>query len=148
MTSVGNQTQRKMEQQMSELKPTPVEISSCMMKVISETRTLLATGGLKAAKVDPMLVIPEGFEEKLSSKDSKETLISLVSDPTLEFSDTSVVTLSATAPAPAAFAAGTAGAIELDKIQKKFILLSRENQQLKQENSVLKDKLEKIKKIA
>lgn len=145
MEAVGNQGQRKIEQQMSELQPTPIEISSCMMKVISEARTMLAIGTLKAAKVDAQLVIPEGFEDKLSSKDSRASL-GIAPEVGPEFPDTSVAPLPA--PAQSAFAAGTGGAMELDKIQKKFVLLSRDVQQLKQENSVLKDKLEKIKKIA
>ena len=155
LSELSNQEKRKLEQQLADMKPTPMETSSCMMKVISETRGLLTTGTLKAAKVDTALVIPENFEDKLASKVS--TKGSLLESDTM-FGDDIPFAIPPTGGIPASstpaassgggFSAGSGGSIELDKLQRKLVVLVREVQTLKQENSVMKDKLEKIKKIA
>lgn len=144
-SSISHQEKRRIEQQLNDIKPSPAEIYSCMMKVISETRLMLVSGSLKAAKIDAQLVIPDGFEEKLSAKAKSGTLLS-----TELFSDEDTIAVSGTTATSAvpSFAAGTGGALELDKLQKKITILNREAQTLKQENAILKDKLEKIKKIA
>lgn len=153
--NLSNQEKRKLEQQMDDMKPTAVEISSCMMKVISETRGLLTAGTLKPAKVDASLVIPENFEEKLAAaKVPKAMLITneaMLGDDipfAMPTSAGAVANDASGAAAAGGFAPGTGGSIELEKLQKKLVLLAREMQSLKQENSVMKDKLEKIKKIA
>ena len=144
LSGLSNQEKRRLEQQLADMKPTPVEISSCVMKVISETRGLLTAGTLKAAKVDATLVIPENFEDKLASAPAKGSL--LTSD--VMFGDEIPFAVGPTPGASGGFAPGSGGSLELDKLQKKMVLLVREVQTLKQENSVMKDKLEKIKKIA
>ena len=144
LSGLSNQEKRRLEQQLADMKPTPVEISSCVMKVISETRGLLTAGTLKAAKVDAALVIPENFEDKLASAPAKGSL--LTSDAI--FGDEIPFAVGPTPGASGGFAPGSGGSLELDKLQKKMVLMVREVQTLKQENSVMKDKLEKIKKIA
>jgi len=130
------QDRRKIESQLNEANPTPAEISSAVMKVISETRNLLTSSILKADKIDPALAIPENFEEKLSAGNYGKG-----SSVEVEPADTAV------------FSAGSNGAnaaavVEIDRLQKKLALLNKEVQALKQENVVMKDKLDKIKRIA
>lgn len=146
LSALSHQERRKLEQRLDDIKPNANEISSCVMKVVSETRALLTAGTLKAAKIDQALVIPEAYEEKLSLKNSLNP--TTVTTDSTYFSDTETSGTSAVAVGSSGFAAGTTGAIELDKLQKKLVILTREYQIVKQENSVLKDKLEKIKKIA
>ncbi|OFZ30347.1 MAG: hypothetical protein A2622_07990 [Bdellovibrionales bacterium RIFCSPHIGHO2_01_FULL_40_29] len=148
LSGLSHQEKRKLENQIEDLKPTPVEISSCVMKVISETRTLLTSGVLKAAKIDQSLVIPESFEEKLSAKGSASVLDSMLSDDLSLASQPSGGSHHSAPSTHGGFAAGSNGSAELEKLQKKLVLVTRELQTMKQENSVLKDKLEKIKKIA
>ncbi len=143
LSAISHQEKRRIEQQLTDIKPNPNEIASCVMKIVSETRGLLIAGTIKAMKVDQTLVIPESYEEKLSVKGSA----GLFSDATAGF-ETEPTTTSVQPPPTANFANGTTGAIEMDKLQKKLVLLTREYQTIKQENTVLKDKLEKIKKIA
>lgn len=134
------QDRRKMELQLSDANPTPVEISSAVMKVVSETRTLLSTFVLKSDKIDPNLTIPENFEEKLSSgfASSKSNDI-----------DTSSVAEALSALANTGNAnASSIAVFEIDKLQKKLALVNKELQSLKQENILMKDKLDKIKRIA
>ena len=120
--------------------------------MISETRGLLTSGTLKAAKIDSNLVIPENFEDKLSAKIQKGTSL-LESD--VMFGDEIPYAVAPgggipnLASVPTSSSGGNmGGSAEAEKMQKKLVLLVREVQTLKQENSVLKDKLDKIKKIA
>ncbi len=152
LASLSNQEKRKLETQLVDMRPTPVEVSSCMMKVISETRGLLTSGTLKAAKIDANLVIPENFEDKLSAKIQKGTSL-LESDAMFGDEIPYAVAPGGGIPnlasVPTSSSGGNmGGSAEAEKMQKKLVLLVREVQTLKQENSVLKDKLDKIKKIA
>lgn len=152
LASLSNQEKRKLEMQLADMKPTPMEVSSCMMKIISETRGLLTSGTLKAAKIDSSLVIPENFEDKLSAKVLKGTSL-LESDEMFGDEIPYAVAPGGGIPnlasVPASSSDGiTGGSAETEKMQKKLVLLAREAQTLKQENFILKDKLEKIKKIA
>lgn len=129
---------KKFEMAMQESPAGPNEISSSVMKVISETRSMLVSGALKADKVDPSLYIPDGFESQLGkneqSRQSGETL-SFDGPAAMNFN---VVNVSNNNTSPA----------DIEKLQKKLILLNREIQTLKSENQTMKDKLDKIKRIA
>jgi hypothetical protein len=129
------QDKRKLELQMSDINPTTNESNSAVTKVISETRGLITTGVLKVEKIDPRLAIPENFEDKLSSGpidfNSPEGLSNEVGPASIGPSATAV-----------------SAAFEIDKLQKKLTLVTKELQSLKQENIVMKDKLDKIKRIA
>lgn len=131
LAKLSHQEKKKIENQMLEMNPNPNEISSSMMKVVSETRNLLSSNGLKADKIDQDLVIPDDFESKLEKKESSKAM-----------------DLSAGILSDSSTGSTGAGSADVEKLQKKLILLSREMQTLKQENIVMKDKLEKIKKIA
>ncbi len=130
LAKLSHQEKKRIETQMLELNPNPNEISSSMMKVVSETRNLLSSNALKADKIDQALVIPDEFESKLEKKDKGVDLAARV------LHEVSAGTVSGGNNA------------DLDKLQKKLILLSKEMQIMKQENILMKDKLDKIKKIA
>lgn len=132
---LSHQEKRKIETLMQENNQDANGIASSVMKIISETRALLVQGTLKADKIDANLVIPEEFESILEKGDqSKQAGAALSFD----------------GPSAAVSFGGnpTAATAEIDKLQKKLLLMSKEIQVLKQENVVMKDKLEKIKKIA
>jgi hypothetical protein len=136
LQKLAHQDRKKIELAMAESNPNPNEIYSSVLKVISETRGLLVQGTLKADKIDPQLVIPEDYESSLEKgEQSRQAGSALNFDgPALNFGGAANI--------------NTNGSVELDKLQKKLVLLSKEVQSLKQENQVMKDKLEKIKKIA
>lgn len=138
LNKLSPQDKRKLELQLAEANPAANEISSAVMKVISETRTLLSTLVLKYDKVDPSLGIPENFEDKLSNGNynSKSSEVDLS-----EFS-------SALSSSSVASNSSSATALEVDRLQKKLTVITRELQTIKQENVILKDKLDKIKRIA
>lgn len=133
LQKLSHQDRRRMETSMQETNPSPNEISASVIKVISETRGLLVQGVLKADRVDPQLVIPDDFESSLDR--SKST------------AKHEAVVLSFDGP-PNPNVVGANASVEIDKLQKRLVLLSKEVQSLRSENQVMKDKLEKIKKIA
>lgn len=139
LQKLSNQDQKKFELALQEAKPNPNEISSSVIKVISETRLLFVQGSLKADKIDQQLVIPDGYESMLGKNEQSRQ-----SGTVLSFEVPST---------PAVNNLGGVGGgsslnAEFDKIQKRIVSLSREVQALKSENQIMKDKLEKIKKIA
>jgi hypothetical protein len=137
---LSHQEKRRLEGKMLEGGGSPNEVSSSMMKVVSETRLMLASGALKADKIDPDLVIPDEFENKLERKggstaSNKVDVDSILADASAK-----------TAGGPPMTA--SASNAEINKLQQKLILVTRELQSTKNENILMKDKLEKIKKIA
>ncbi len=139
----AHQDKGKIEKAMADINPGAPEISASQMKVITDTRNLLVTGGLKAEKIDSNLVIPHEFESTLQKGGSS------LSSTGGESGGSAVVNeIVAAALSHNATASSSATVAEVEKLQKKLTLLSKEFQTLKQENLILKDKLDKIKKIA
>lgn len=136
-TKIGSQESKKIERLLAEANPTSSEISSSIIKIISETRALIIAGTIRIDKFDSSLVIPENFEEKINqsnfnSDDSAEM------QPSKSYDNKSNIENS-----------GSLGQQhDFEKLQKKIFNLNKEIQNLKQENSIMKDKLDKIKKIA
>ena len=146
LQKLSNQDRKKFELALVEAHPSPNEISASVQKVIGETRLLFVQGSLKADKIDTSLVIPDDYEFMLGRNEQSRHsggvsgAAGSTVTPTLSF-DILV--------SPAAVNASVSSLnAEFDKIQKRIILLTREVQSLKSENQVMKDKLEKIKKIA
>ena len=132
---VSHQDRKKIELLMQESNPSLNEISASVFKIISETRNLFIKGALKTDKIDVTLSIPDGFEVKLDKNEqnlSSGTMLSF-DGPALNFNIENNA---------------SAGSGDVEKLQKKLTLLAKENQTLKYENQTMKDKLEKIKKIA
>ncbi len=148
LLKLSHQDKAKIERAMQELNPSAVEVSSGQMKVISETRGLLISGALKAEKIDLSLVIPFDYETMLQKGQAgSQSALSLVTDTSgggsASINDIVNAALKHNTASATAAAAG-----EAEKIQLKLNALAREFQLLKQENIVLKDKLDKIRKIA
>lgn len=136
LAKVSHQDRKRFEISLQESNPNPNEVAASVMKVISETRNLLVQGSLKADKIDAQLVIPDDFESLIEkSEQSRQSGTALSFDgPSLNFN--------------VAGGAAPSGNSDVDKLQKKLVLLNKELQTLKSENQVMKDKLDKIKKIA
>ncbi|MEK6627613.1 MAG: FliG C-terminal domain-containing protein [Bdellovibrionota bacterium] len=141
---VSHQDRKKFEISIQESTANPNEISASVVKVISETRNLFVQGSLKFDKVDPALAIPDGYEAQLGKNEqNRGSEVALIFDgPALNFN---------LGDSAGAASGGSPGAVvggDVDKLQKRLTLLTKELQNLKTENQVMKDKLEKIKKIA
>lgn len=146
LQKLSNQDRKKFELALVEAKPSPNEISASVQKVIGETRLLFVQGSLKADKIDPSLVIPDDYEFMLGKNEQNRHSGSASSSG----SSPSSPSLSFDMPASPSVVNASVSSLnaEFDKIQKRIVLLTREVQTLKSENQVMKDKLEKIKKIA
>lgn len=133
-------SKRKITDLMTESNPSAAEKGTCISKMLSEVRGFISQGIIRLDKVDPELHIPENIEEVLSStvhavplyetdamkKDSKPNIVG--------DNDGAV--------------AAPANSQETEFLKRKVNQLASEVNALKHENSVLKDKLAQIKKIA
>lgn len=128
-------SKRKIVSMMEEIKPSAAEKSTSIAKLLSEVRTFISQGIIRLDKVDPEFLVPENIEETLSatggflSKGDLESAIKgeLKAESSGESSDLQH---------------------EIEFLRKKISHFSSEVAALKNENSLLKDKLAQIKKIA
>ena len=133
-------SRRKITDLMTDSNPTAAEKGACISKMLSEVRGYIGQGIIRLEKVDPELNIPENIEEMLNN--SGYTVPVYDADPIKKdlkpnvVADVSEMTLSGVA------------AQEVDFLKRKVNQLASEVNALKHENSVLKDKLTQIKKIA
>lgn len=130
-------SKRKITDMMAESAPTPAEKSTCISRMLSEVRGFVSQGIIRLEKVDPELHIPENIEELLS--------VNAFATPTFDLSN------------PAGKSDSTPNIVgdsdpaaqqENEFLKRKVNQLASEVNALKHENSVLKDKLSQIKKIA
>lgn len=133
-------SKRKITDLMTESNPTPAEKGTCVSKMLSEVRGFVSQGIIRLEKVDPELHIPENIEEQLSS--SVHSVPLYEPDVAKKDGKPNIVGESAE-PSP-----GGGGNQEVEFLKRKMNQLASEVNALKHENSVLKDKLTQIKKIA
>lgn len=132
-------SKRKIVDLMGEMNPTAAEKATSISKLLAEVRGYIAQGILRLEKVDPELIIPENIEEILSMNG--------FSIPSSELELASKGELRAS-PSPAGGEVNPDLQHEIEFLRKKIVQFSSEVNALKQENSVLKDKLSQIKRIA
>jgi hypothetical protein len=141
---------RFVEDTLQDKKPAPGETSSGLMKLFSEIRKMEAEGSLKFEKFDPEMVIPEDIEERLG-KGVSISDVSPASSSAVAHSHaapTQPTMTAASGAAPASNAVPPNLAEELTTLRRKLVQLTQENQKLQQDNHVMKEKLDQIKKIA
>ena len=135
--AITTTNQRKFQMTIQEINPNPAEKLTSQMKILAETRTMIAQNIIKLDKVDPELMISENIEERLSEAGFN------------------------TAPAPApvneskelkfetkADIKADSSREEIEFLKKKVNQLVNENNMLKHDMSVLRNKLDQIRKIA
>ena len=129
--------QRKFHMTLQEINPTPAEKLTSQMKILSETRVMIAQNIIKLDKLDPDLLIPENIEEKLAEV-GFNTVVSAPAttvEKELKFETKSE-------------AKSDSSREEIEFLKKKVNQLVNENNMLKHELSVFRNKLEQIRKIA
>lgn len=137
LNAITSTDQRKFQMTLQEINPNPAEKATSQMKILSETRGLIAKGVIKLDKLDPELVIPENIEEKLSEAGYQLTVNAPPVEATAELKFDQKVEAKADTSKE-----------EIDFLRKKVNQLVNENNLLKHELSVLRNKIEQIKKIA
>ena len=65
--TLNHSRKRKIEEDMAERKPTPAEISTAYVQVLTQVRKMVADGFLYLEKIDPVLVVNSEFEDQLLS---------------------------------------------------------------------------------
>ena len=135
---------RKFEKVYQEGTPSPSEISSCVVKLLNETRLMFVSNKLKYEKVDPLLDIPEDFEHHLE-KGVDKLVKTDGGSPATGLSVVNQV-IAAVSMQPTGNMLGNPN--EVDSLRRKIVELNQQVQLLKKDNLFMKDKLDKIKKIA
>lgn len=130
-------SKRKITDLMAETNPSPAEKGTCVSKMVSEVRGFVSQGIIRLEKVDPEMHIPENIEEILSS--TVHSVPVYTTEAAKKDGAPNIVGDSD---------AGVENNQELDFLKRKMNQLASEVNALKHENSVLKDKLTQIKKIA
>jgi hypothetical protein len=138
---------RKIEEFFNEKVFTPSEILVATEKFLIETRILCTQGVIKLDKVDHNLFIEDGIEEKLNSSTKASGLVEKEATA-IPQSTVSQIHPARKIEAQTESTATTAANEELTNLQKRVAGLLNEVQGLKQENTQLKDKLDRIRKIA
>lgn len=128
LNSLPFSQRRGIESQKESLTPSPAEISSAYMKILTDVREMATAGVLKFDKIDPDLYVESDIEEKISNQ--RATNAKKVS--TVESHEVSVAAVNGDA----------------EELKKKIVHLNQENNALKRELKTLHDKLEQIRKIA
>lgn len=128
---------RKFQMTLQEINPNPAEKITSQMKILSETRALIAKGIIKLEKLDQDLIIPENIEEKLAESGYSATVNAppVQAEKELSFESKSDSKIDTSKE-------------EIDFLRKKVNQLVNENNLLKHELSVFRNKIEQIKKIA
>jgi hypothetical protein len=102
-----------------------------------------AEGSLKFEKFDPEMVVPEDIEEKLGKGVS---MYNLPPSASMTAADQPQGAPAAATPGGASIPSNIAE--ELTTLRRKLVHLTQENHRLQQDNQVMKEKLDQIKKIA
>ncbi len=134
-------SKRKIVDLMAESNPTAGEKGSCIVRLLSEVRGFCSQGIIRLEKVDPELRIPENIEEVLNSAG--------FSTPSYDYEavkkDSAPNVVGDADDHPKA---SPGSAQETEFLKRKVNQLVAEVNTLKNENSVLRDKLTQIKRIA
>lgn len=140
---------RKFQMTLQEINPTPAEKATSQMKILSETRAMIAQGIIKLDKLDPDMVIPENIEERLGEAGFTMFPHSQQNSGSPSGSNPG----GSPASKENQFESKTeskseAVKEEIEFLKKRVNQLVNENNMLKHEISVYRNKLEQIRKIA
>jgi hypothetical protein len=139
----------------------PAETTSSIEKFLGETRGCIQQGIVKLEKFAPELVTPDDIEDQLSKRltgmpslpppeifNEKATLSSRTSGTSSGSMGTVTLVNTNHSSSHASNLGTPTNSDELANLRRQNIQLQQEVQHLRQENHVLKDKLEKIRRIA
>jgi hypothetical protein len=148
--------QRKIDALYSEHSPTPLDVTAAQVKVIETVRRMVQTGSLRFDKFDAGLIIEDGIEDTIAKTYSPETTTTSTNIYGNEKRHLSVVKPMQGTEKPEAGkqepGKGTSVADcrmdEINALKQRLGDLSKENAALRHELSLIKSKLDQIKRIA
>lgn len=148
------QEKAKIDRQYKEINPNPGEINACVMKILMETRELFSKGSLKYDKIDGSLSIPDDFEILLDRGGPVLSVIPGGAAPSTAAPESNLnesgKPMRSHLPPPIEVntTVNVGQGVDIDSLKKKVIELSQQVNLLKKENMLLRDKLDRIRKIA
>lgn len=156
ITNVLSQSdKRKILNLVDETNPNPAEISTCLHKIVIETRGLIQQGIIKLEKFNPDLAVPENIEELINQKSSGLSTDLDFKEPTKSETSSDDSDGEVKLDFSGASRNKEVGSDKMDSLKDENDFLKRKVNQLTQEvstmrseNSILRNKLEQIKKIA
>lgn len=125
LKTLNHSRKRKIEEDMAERKPTPAEISTAFVQVLTQVRKMVSDGFLYLEKIDPVLVVNSEFEDQLLAGNFGSGTVKSTSI------DMSAVQGS-----------------KDEELKKKLVELKSENDSLREKLSQAEAKLTQIRKIA
>lgn len=138
MNFMSHSEKRKVEDEMGSINLNPEEFNGSVVKLLEITRKMISEGQIRLEKVDPELEIPEDIEEMLQKSSTSSAVPKSPEDRRAEQVQEAVLkTQNASVNSP-----------EVLQLQRMAQNLTKENKSLKEENRILKEKLEQIRKIA
>ncbi len=155
--AMSNGQRRAVMEQFNAAQPTPAEINTTFIRVITDVRKMISDGRLRMERIDAKLVVEEGIEEALkkprpvhggassASPQSESSKIEYGSNAEFHtpYPEMAPPAASGTASVP-----NGAGSSEIILLKKRLTIVANENSVLKLEVLRLRGKLEQIKKIA
>ncbi|HWU43051.1 MAG TPA: FliG C-terminal domain-containing protein, partial [Bdellovibrio sp.] len=135
-------SRRKITDLIAEANPSVAEKATCIARMLSEVRGFISQGIIRLEKVDPELHAPENIEEMLNS--AVHAMPAFEPEAVKKDGKPEAVVEPEMVPS----AGGGGNAQEVEFLKRKVNQLASEINSLRQENSMLKDKLTQIKKIA
>ena len=159
-STMSHSQKRKITSIMESTKPTPAEMSTMFMKILTEVRKMITEGKLRMDKIDIELIVDDEIEERLK-KGAPQLHVAESDDFAPATGSEEIVTEAGTtlrfnfpptkeeveAPA-AASAGGNVSSAEVAQLRKKLTAFQAENSNLKQEITRLKLKLDQIRKLS
>lgn len=125
LKTLNHSRKRKIEEDMAERKPSPAEISTAFVQVLTQVRKMIADGFLYLEKIDAALVVNAEFEDQL--------LIGGGGGP-VKSTQVDVLAIHETK--------------DMETLKKKVFELKQENDALREKLNYAENKLSQIRKIA
>ena len=146
--TLSHSHKRKVDDLLQTTNPSPQEVATTHMKVIESARRLVQEGALKFERFDPDLCIDVDIEDKLTRRSREDVTMTGFALPFASPVEASPSAQTFSVVQPSHAAAVDAGDGDILIMKKKIAELTRENASLKYDLSILKGKLDQIKKIA
>jgi hypothetical protein len=148
--------QRKIDALYSEHSPSPLDVTAAHVKVIETVRRMVHTGSLRFDKFDTSLTIEDGIEETLTRMGSYQTSAIPTDLSAKDARHLNVVkpnqgtekTETAKQESGKGISAADCRMDEINALKQRLVDLSKENAALRHELSMIKSKLDQIKRIA
>jgi hypothetical protein len=138
---------RKIDDLMQTQRASPGEIATMHAKIIETVRKMSIDGFLRFEKFDPVLAVEEDIEEKMAKATTLEGA-SPVNLHVVTMNETETGEVSRTDIPASHTEVSESRIMEIQALKKRIAELSKENAMLRHELSIVRSKLDQIKKIA